>query len=286
MITRQHMTLVLLSVAILILTGIPVYPWGCLAIVLGASIGTILPDIQMKKPKRLRLLTLAWMIVQLTRYAFIPVFSILYRIFFGFRIDPADKRITHSIPGMILLAGIIAGLASIPTIFLRTLPGTNLIPLFVLGFILGLALHMIQDLCTRKGITPLYPFRTLSVSGSIRPCIVTDTRIGKFQIHHCSAAAVILGIQSFLSLPGFLLVAISGIALCICLGIMIRKSDITITDNSAARTHPEGEKKPVTSGPGLRMRTPESVSPEGDRSRIPSAIRGAEWRIGTKGSSQ
>lgn len=266
MITRQHMTLVLLSVAILFLSGVTVYPWDCLAIVLGACIGTILPDIQMKKPKRMRLLTLAWMIVQLTRYAFIPVFSILYRMFFGIRIDPSDKRITHSIPGMLILAGIIAGLASIPNVFPGFLPGTNLIPLFVLGFILGLVLHMIQDLCTRKGITPLYPFRTLSISGSIRPCIVTDTRIGKFQVHHFSAAAVILGIHYFITSPGFLFVVISIIALCICLGMMIRQSDIVISHNPAMKTHPAGEE--------LRIRTPDSVSPAGGQSRIPTAIRG------------
>ncbi|MDD1715610.1 MAG: hypothetical protein LUQ01_01280, partial [Methanolinea sp.] len=65
MITRQHMTLVLLSISILFLSGISFNPWGCLAVVLGACIGTILPDIQMKKPKQLRPLTAAWVLARM-----------------------------------------------------------------------------------------------------------------------------------------------------------------------------------------------------------------------------
>ena len=94
---------------------------------------------------------------------------------------------------------------------------------------LGLVLHLIEDMCTRKGITPLFPFSTTMVSGSIRPCDTTDRRIAQFHFYHCSVAGIILGFQYLGSWQGIASVPLCLFALGSCLGMMIWSSDVSIS---------------------------------------------------------
>jgi uncharacterized protein YqgC (DUF456 family) len=122
----------------------------------------------------------------------------------------------------------IAGIALVPVLLIRDGAVLSLSCVFLAGVILGLALHLAEDLCTRKGISPLFPFSSCSLSGSIRPCNGADRRIARFQAQHGSVLGVFLALHATGILPIPLLREICLPALCVLLGWMIYRSDVTL----------------------------------------------------------
>jgi|WetSurMetagenome_2_1015567.scaffolds.fasta_scaffold01114_24 hypothetical protein len=239
MITRHHVALTLLCTLILCSALVPSYPVLVLVICAGACTGAILPDVQMKKPKFFRTRTIAWMISRFTGIVVTPLLCRLYQILWGQTCDPWDKRLTHSAPGILFLWGILTAFLLVPAFMVTGSTALDLPVAFLCGAMLGMALHLVGDTCTRKGITPLFPFSTTSVSGSIRPCDITDRRIAQFHFYHYSMAGIILGFQYLESWQG-----IASVPLCIfgigsCLGMMIWSSDVTISRECTG--HPVNE---------------------------------------------
>jgi hypothetical protein len=237
MITRHHIALTIVCTLILCSALVPGSPVSLLVICTGAGIGTILPDIQMKKPQHFKTRTIAWMIARFTSSVCTPPMCLLYRHFTGLTYDPRDKRLTHSVPGIIFLWAIPAVILLIPAFFLMGSAAFGIPVAFLAGVMLGLILHLVEDLCTRKGITPFFPFSTTIVSGSIRPCDTTDRRIAQFHYYHCSVAGIILGFQYLGTLPAFSAMPICLFGLSSCLWMMVWSSDVGITrENYGDRT--------------------------------------------------
>jgi membrane-bound metal-dependent hydrolase YbcI (DUF457 family) len=229
MITRHHIALTILCTMILCSALVPPDPVIILIIYAGAAIGAILPDIQMKKPRIFRTRTIAWMVSRFSSSIFTPIICRLYRNLWGRTCDPLDKRLTHSVPGILFLSMMSAGILLVPTIILTGSSAMNIPMAFFCSILLGLVLHQTEDMCTYKGITPLFPFSTMTIAGSIRPCDTADRRIAQFHFYHCSMAGIILGFQYLGGLHGVASVPICLFGLCSCRGMMIWSSDIRIS---------------------------------------------------------
>lgn len=170
-----------------------------------------------------------------------------------------DKRLTHSVPGIFFLWLILAAVLLIPVMLAMGSTARYLMAAFLGGVMLGLVLHLLQDLCTRKGITPLFPFSTVKVAGSIRPCNTTDRRIAQFHFFHCSVAGILTGLQIIGDWQVTPSLPLCILALGSCLGMMIWSSDVELPHE------PDGNgftPVPLTvlSGSGVILGNPEESS--------------------------
>ena len=228
MITRHHLILVLMCTLIM---GVAFFPsdvihLGMLAA--GSCAGAVLPDVHMKKPKQAGLRTIAFYLSRFTVFFCSPVLIRLCHAVNGLSLNPSDKRLSHSVPGIVIIGGMVAGISVAPFLLFHLTPVPPLLIALVAGVLAGLTFHLIQDSCTRKGFSPLFPFSFMQISGSIRPCDRSDTRIAKFQFHHCSMAAAIVVLHPAELLPGSTSVLLSLLALCSCIAMMIWLSDVRI----------------------------------------------------------
>ena len=260
MITRHHVALAIFCTLILCGALVPSDPVLILVICLGACTGAILPDIQMKKPQGVQIRTLAWMVTRFSSVLCTPVLCWLYHVLSGRSFDPGDKRLTHSFPGVFFLWLVLAAFLLVPACILMR-SATMYLPVALLcGVMLGMILHLIEDLCTRKGITPLFPFSSTKISGSIRPCDTTDRRIAQFHFYHCSAAGIILGFQFLGNGQGVSSVPVCLFALGSCLGMMVWSSDVSISLQQDL-THAAGIPAPVLPDPFTVLGNPCRSSP-------------------------
>ena len=239
MITRHHVALTIICTLILCSAQVPASPIFILVICLGAALGTILPDIQMKRPRRFQIRTFAWGVTRFGSILCTPLICLVYRHLTRLTIDPCDKRVTHSVPGILCLFTILAVLLIIPVSIVSGRTTQDIVAVFLGGVLLGLILHLVEDLCTKKGISPLFPFSTTRISGSIRPCDENDRRIAQFHYFDCSMAGVILCFQCFTTWQGSSVVPICLFGLGSCLGMMVWSSDVEI------RPENERDKAPV-----------------------------------------
>ena len=195
------------------------------------------------------------MVSRFTSILVTPLLCRLYHVLMELHAyDPWDKRLTHSVPGILFLWAALAAFLLVPAFIIG---GTVLYfsGAFLCGAILGLVLHLIEDMCTRKGITPLFPFSMTMVSGSIRPCDTTDQRIAQFHFYHCSVAGIILGFQYPGSWQGIASVPLCLFGIVSCLGMMIWSSDVSISSD-AIRTLADEQRTPALSDPFiLKWRT-------------------------------
>ncbi len=228
MITRHHLILVLMCTLIL---GAAFYPLDSIQLGMfaaGSCAGVVLPDVHMKKPKRTGLRTIAFYISRFTVLFCSPVLIRLCHAVNGMSLSPSDKRLSHSVPGIFIIGSMVAGVSVVPILLFRSAPVPSLLIALVAGILAGLTFHLIQDSCTRKGFSPLFPVSSVKISGSIRPCDRADTRIAKYQFHHCSMAAVIFVLHPAKVWPQSTSVLLSLFALCSCLAIMVWFSDVRI----------------------------------------------------------
>jgi hypothetical protein len=237
MITRHHLALTLMCTLLISSSLLPFDPVILAMVIVGSCTGAILPDFQMRKPKSSGLLTPAWLVAQFSRTICIPVMCFLYSVIFPAPPDAKDKRLTHSLPGVFFIFAAVAGISSVPLLIIRNWAVLSLVRMFLLGIILGLVLHLVEDLCTRTGISPLFPFGSVSISGSIRPCNEADRRIARFQAQHGTTLAAFLGLQVTGFLPAPVLGEMRFIGICAVLGLMIYLSDVTLDGAHPSADH-------------------------------------------------
>ncbi len=228
MITRHHLALALLCTPLISSMLLPSDPALLVVVIAGSCTGAVLPDFQMKKPKSPGLLTLPWLVSRFSRIVCIHIMCPLYSVILPAPPDAPDKRLTHSLPGILFVFAAVAGVVYVPLLFLRSGAGLSLARMFLFGVVLGLVLHLMEDLCTRKGISPLFPFCSASISGSIRPCDATDPRIGRFHAQHCSALIAFLAFRMTGLFPASLSEGLGLFVLCGILGSMVYLSDVTL----------------------------------------------------------
>jgi hypothetical protein len=188
----------------------------------------------MKKPRGVQIRTVAWVITRFSSIVCTPLICWFWHALSGRTFHPGDKRLTHSVPGILFLGAIFALFLVVPA-FILMRPSLYLPAALLCGVMLGLILHLVEDMCTRKGITPLFPFSTVRISGSIRPCDTTDRRIAQFHFYHCSVAGIILGFQYLGSWQGASSVPVCIFGLGSCLGMMFWSSDVSITSEHIIR---------------------------------------------------
>ncbi|MFA5221662.1 MAG: metal-dependent hydrolase [Methanoregula sp.] len=229
MITRHHIALALGSMLILYFPLVSTNVWALPAIALGVCTGAVLPDIQMKKPKTFRALSLAWMVTCVFKMTVLKVYLFLYRRIPGFTPRSEDKRLTHSLPGLCLLSGIFGFIIILLTLLFPQVAGIYYVKVFLAGIILGVLFHFTEDICTKKGLCFLYPFdERYRISGSIRPCNKEDCRIRRFHMLLCTGAAVVILINSGSMFPPSLKWTAGVAALGVCMALMIWFSDVAI----------------------------------------------------------
>jgi len=221
MITRHHLSLTLLSTLILccaffrgnlILSGL---------VVTGAMAGAILPDIQMKKPSRFRAIMLAYWITRFTDRLCVPVMNAVYGSLLKRSFDPKDKRLTHSLPGIAFIFTSIAVILIIPALVVENPAIDSITGAFLGGLVLGLLLHLLLDLCTRKGISPFFPFSTYHLKGSIRPCDAGDRRIPYFHVTGIVVLAGIIALVLYEPAGSDLIRSVGLLAFVLCTGTML-----------------------------------------------------------------
>lgn len=228
MITRHHFVLVLLCSMILSSAIVDFDPFLAVLVSVGACIGAILPDIHMKRPKKSPLRTIAWGIVQAGRRTCIPVICIMYQRFFQTPVEPDDKRLTHSIPGVFLYFIILAAIAYVPVLLFQNEIPVLLVIGLLAGLLFGMLLHLAEDLCCRKGIPLFCPFSDIVMYGSIRPCDVLDKRIPGFHIYHGTVLFFFLVIQYAVHVSVYEMIIFSILSVCLCVGSMIWQSEVRI----------------------------------------------------------
>lgn len=228
MITRHHLALALMCALIVCSAFFFSNPGLMLLVTAGTCIGVLLPDIHMTRPKHFKLRTIAWLIVQFPRRICAPLLCRIYAHTHYPVQDPGDKRLIHSLPGVLFVFACTAALLLIPAYIIGDSFVTHAAVVFLAGVLLGISLHLIEDLCTRKGIFPLFPFSLWTIAGSIRPCDKTDPRIGQYHIQHCTVLLVIFGLDStgLLAPPQFMLLSVLGLS--VCLVTMIWLSDAAV----------------------------------------------------------
>lgn len=240
MITRHHVGLALMCA--LILTS-PIWftePVLSLIIVIGTCIGVILPDIQMSRPKHIGPRVPAWIVVRFSRCLVTPLMCRIYGVLGFPGLDPADKRLTHSVSGIFFIFAFVA----IPIYGVLYAAGSAVAfpwaVAFLAGLLLGLILHLIEDLCTLKGIFPAYPFRDWRLSGTIRPCNKADPRIGRYHVQHFLVLLFFFGLERMeISAPvGTVTTILSFLGVFVCTQLMIFSSQVTLENQRRTTDSP------------------------------------------------
>jgi len=228
MITRQHLLLVLLCSVILSSAIVDHDPALAFLVAIGACIGAIIPDIQMKRPKNNPLRTSAWVIAQVGRRICTPLMCIFYRRIFRIDCSPGDKWLTHSLPGVVLNFGILSSIVFFPVFLFGDEIPVLLVMGLLAGLLFGMILHLAEDCCCRKGIALFYPFNDFRIYGSIRPCDVIDRRITGFYVYHATVLFFFLLIQSAVHVSLCEMIALGIFSICLCVGSMFWQSEVRV----------------------------------------------------------
>ena len=226
MITRHHVSLATGSALVLFFPLAFANPGVFAAAAVGVCAGVVIPDVQMKRPSRSNPRFLAWVFVQVFKRSVLRLYLSLLRGPFPGHANPDDKRLTHSIPGLVFVLGIllcgivlVSGITALYTPF-------HLIKAFLGGCILGLILHLVADICTKKGLVPLYPFTEgYRICGSIRPCNKEDRRIRLFHVY-TGVVIAICGLACLFPLPGYVKWLICGSAGISLVMVMIVHAEV------------------------------------------------------------
>jgi hypothetical protein len=233
-IIRHHVGLALCSVLILYFPLIATDPEILMAIAAGTVIGVVLPDIHMKKPRRHKELLFPWFIVLIFKKTLLqPYLWINWKLSIQ-NIGTEDKRQTHSLPGLFFITLVSASLIGLIILVFPFSQGTYPLEIFLSGIVIGFILHFLEDICTKKGVVPFFPFNDrFRISGSIRPCERSDRRILYFHAYLIGTVALLFLSYYTGACPGYLEWPVSIVALVICTTVMMHCSDVRITRNAS-----------------------------------------------------
>ena len=157
-----------------------------------------------------------------------PLMCLLYRRLLKINAEPGDKRLTHSVVGIFWYFSLLSGIAYTLLLLSEHAVPVPVVTGFLGGLLMGMLLHLAEDLCTRKGITPFYPLNETRIVGSIRPCDVFDNRILRFHFYHGTVLFFFLVFLYAVHWTVSGLIAFSILCLGICIASMVRQSDVRI----------------------------------------------------------
>lgn len=238
MITRHHICLACGGMLILYLPLIAGNPFLLPVVGSGVCVGAVLPDIQMKRPRRFNALSPVWLLVQIFKKTVLRLYISLCERFLGVQSESEDKRLTHSLPGLFFLTGFIACCVFLIMDLFPFSPELHYVRVFSAGIIVGLLFHFFEDLCTKKGLCLMYPFNeTCRISGSIRPCNREDFRIRHFHILTGVAIAAIFLLYCTGLCPEDLKWPVSIGTLAVCTVMMLHDAEVRMTTSSRGDQH-------------------------------------------------
>ena len=145
----------------------------------GTLVGVIIPDIHIKKPVKAKELIIPYYIIRLARCFLLPPALQVLRLCNRGSFEKNDKRITHSLFGIISAAILLYLYAYAVSLIICILPQINAASIafctqtvfcVYFGLITGILLHAAEDVCTKKGLFLFFPFCNTNISGCIRPC--------------------------------------------------------------------------------------------------------------------
>ncbi len=230
MITRQHIGLGLGSMAVLYFPLFFVHPFSIAAVSAGVCTGVLLPDVHMKKPTRSKGRYALWLIIQLFKATAVRLYLAVCRYLFDVHTGDNDKRLTHSVPGLLYLTALISSMIFAIELAFPAGPAVSLVKMALAGFIIGLLFHFLEDICTKKGMYPFYPFSdAFQVSGCIRPCNKDDPRIRLFHVLFAAVTAGIFLLYTCGLCPGYLEWPLSIGAFSACTLLMICHAEVKVT---------------------------------------------------------
>jgi membrane-bound metal-dependent hydrolase YbcI (DUF457 family) len=229
-IIRHHVSLAIGSVLILYFPLIATDPEIVMAIAAGTVIGVVLPDIHMKKPRRHKELFCPWIIVLIFKKTLLQPYLWIYRKLSIQNVGTEDKRLTHSLPGLFFIT-LVSGCLICFTLWVFPFSqGTYPLEILLSGIVIGFILHFLEDICTKKGVMPLFPFNDrFRISGSIRPCNRSDRRILCFQVGLIGTVALLFLLYYSGACLAYLNWPVSIAALVICTIVMMHCSNVRIT---------------------------------------------------------
>jgi len=238
LITRHHLCLAFGGMLILYLPLLSGNPILLPIIGAGVCIGAVLPDVQMKRPRRFNALSPVWFVVQIFKRTVLRLYLPLCERILGEQPAAEDKRLTHSLPGLFFLTGFVACCVFLIMGLFPSSPELHYVRVFSAGIIIGFLFHFFEDLCTKKGLCLMYPFNeTCRISGSIRPCNKEDLRIRQFHVLTGVAIAAILLLYCTGLCPDTLKWPVSIATLAVCSVLMLHDSEVRMTIASRGDQH-------------------------------------------------
>lgn len=185
MLGRDHLLLTLATVSLVLAPLFAAYPAIVLVALVGTAIGSLIPDADAedaaifhtrvrgvrgnvgKAINAIGLLYPAFGYV--TRYLIYKPAVRVYDdyVFRGIAIEERHRGFLHSLLG-ISTATVVTGAYLVVVLAVLGLLSVALLGVFLLAYLVGALLHLLEDSCTRSGIQWHYPFRTWRVRGTLR----------------------------------------------------------------------------------------------------------------------
>ncbi len=193
MLGRHHVSLSVVTVALVVLPLLTLYPVLCLIALVGTAIGSLIPDadspdaaIFHQKVRGVNDLLNAPAVLYpafgyVTKYLiYKPIVKIYDSVVFTqYDIEERHRGFLHTVLGLATVT-VVTGLYLTPVLYVLELLSMVGLAVFLAAYLLGAVLHLLQDSCTKTGIQWNFPFQSWKVRGRLtttaRP---EDTKIQK-----------------------------------------------------------------------------------------------------------
>lgn len=194
MLGRHHLTLSVGTVALIVAPLFTVYPVAVLVAILGSAIGSLIPDadssdaaifhaeVQGLEGGYTELLNVMAVLNPafgyVTKYLIYKPVVIIYDelVFDEYEIREQHRGLLHSFLGLGTMTGL-TGVYLVPLLYVFDLFWVGGIGVFLVAYLGGGVLHLVQDSCTRSGIQWNFPFQPWRVRGRISTTgLVEDMR--------------------------------------------------------------------------------------------------------------
>ena len=228
MLSKDHFVLSIFSDFILFSWLFFQNPFFFFAITFGVFIGCLLPDTDLPKSRIDYLKGITGFFVFITKNFINPLVAIIFEFVLKKPIDRGHRGITHTIYGILTYCLIIEGIGLLLFFVLRTGGFITGYSLFVFGLFFGGMLHLMEDSCTKSGITPFYPLNgDKKYSGNVSTFNLKEKRPVYYAILLLILSVFLLIVQIFSDFPIGVIIFLSVVSFLIAWKIITTMSKVT-----------------------------------------------------------
>lgn len=210
MLSRDHFMLSILSVIIL-------FGWlffqnalFFLAISLGVFVGCFLPDTDLPRSKIDHMKGVPGFFGVITKHILNPLVALFFEWVLKKPIDRGHRGITHTVYGISTYCLLIEGAGLLGILVLGWWQFIAGFSLFVFGLFFGGILHLMEDACTKTGVSPFYPINEgRKYSGTISTYDVNEMRPKLFTFILLAGAVILFVLQVYSGLPMVVMIGLS-----------------------------------------------------------------------------